>query len=436
MKKFYIENYGCQMNKADSTSVVNSLTESGVLQTEDYKESDYIIINTCSVREHAENRVFSRVMLFASFKKRENKKLKIIVMGCMAKTSKVKLYSLGADKVFDVYNENKISSFILGEDVKETPFGEYYEFNKAYVDEDYKYRAFLPISHGCDNWCTYCIVPYTRGAMVSRKSGEIIEELKKLIYSGAREIMLLGQNVNSYGIDTKDKTFSDLLYDIDKTIGSDKVWIRFMTSHPKDFDKTVSDAIFELKSLVKSLHLPFQSGSNRILEIMNRKYTREEYLTKVSYLRSRDRFFNLSTDVLVGFADESEEDFSDTLSLLKEVVFEEAYLYKYSQRANSVAHKKNIKYNEELGQERLSKIIEYQRSISQERLKHFVGSSTQVMIGHIAKDKKNYSSRSYEGRIILIASQNEKLNEGHIYNVKISSVKNHTLFGEIIKQIE
>lgn len=432
MKNFYLENYGCQMNKADSNSLINSLMQEGFIQTDNYENADNIIINTCSVRAHAEERVFSRVKLFNANRKKNKKSMKLIVMGCMAQTSKDILQSLGADKIFDVYNEMNILDYMKDEEVFIKKFNHNYVFNKSYVDEDKPHKAFLPISHGCNNWCSFCIVPHTRGKMVSRKSSEILEEVKRLIDAGAKEITLLGQNVNSYGLDIKDEiSFADLLYSIDKIAGNNKVWIRFLTSHPKDFDKDLADAVWNLKSLGKHIHLPFQSGSDRILKLMNRKYNKEEYRRKISYLREYAEDFPISTDIIVGYADESEEEYKETLDLLEEIGFEDAYLYKYSEREGSIAYKKKIKYDENIGAVRLTKLVNFQRELAQKLLNKQVGKIAEVMIDDMAKDNMHYQCRSKENRLILIKKDKE-LNMGDIYTVEISDIKNHTLIGRII----
>ena len=436
MKNFYLENYGCQMNKADSNSLINSLMQEGFIQTEDYQNADNIIINTCSVRAHAEERVFSRVKLFNAERKKNKKNTKLIIMGCMAQTSKNILENLGVDKIFDVYNEMNILDYMKDEEVFIKKFNDNYIFSKSYVDKDKPHKAFLPISHGCNNWCSYCIVPHTRGKMVSRKSDEIIEEVKRLIESGAKEITLLGQNVNSYGLDIENEvSFTDLLYlidkTIDKTVGESKVWIRFLTSHPKDFDKDLANAIWNLKNIGKHIHLPFQSGSNRILKLMNRKYDKEEYIKKISYLREYADDFPISTDIIVGYADETNEEYKETLYLLKEIGFEDAYLYKYSEREGSIAYKKKVKYDEKVGSERLRELVDFQRVLAQKLLNKQVGKRAEIMIDDIAKDNIHYQCRSKENRLILVKKEKE-LNMGDIYNSEITEIKNHTLIGEII----
>lgn len=436
MKNFYLENYGCQMNKADSNSLINSLMQEGFIQTEDYQNADNIIINTCSVRAHAEERVFSRVKLFNAERKKNKKNTKLIIMGCMAQTSKNILENLGVDKIFDVYNEMNILDYMKDEEVFIKKFNDNYIFSKSYVDKDKPHKAFLPISHGCNNWCSYCIVPHTRGKMVSRKSDEIIEEVKRLIESGAKEITLLGQNVNSYGLDIENEvSFTDLLYlidkTIDKTVGESKVWIRFLTSHPKDFDKDLANAIWNLKNIGKHIHLPFQSGSNRILKLMNRKYDKEEYIKKISYLREYADDFPISTDIIVGYADETNEEYKETLDLLKEIGFEDAYLYKYSEREGSIAYKKKVKYDEKVGSERLRELVDFQRVLAQKLLNKQVGKRAEIMIDDIAKDNIHYQCRSKENRLILVKKEKE-LNMGDIYNCEITEIKNHTLIGEII----
>lgn len=436
MKNFYLENYGCQMNKADSNSLINSLMQEGFIQTKDYQNADNIIINTCSVRAHAEERVFSRVKLFNAERKKNKKNTKLIIMGCMAQTSKNILENLGVDKIFDVYNEMNILDYMKDEEVFIKKFNDNYIFSKSYVDKDKPHKAFLPISHGCNNWCSYCIVPHTRGKMVSRKSSEIIEEVKRLIESGAKEITLLGQNVNSYGLDIENEiSFTDLLYlidkTIDKTVGESKVWIRFLTSHPKDFDKDLADAIWNLKNVGKHIHLPFQSGANRILKLMNRKYDKEEYIKKISYLREYADDFPISTDIIVGYADETNEEYKETLDLLKEIGFEDAYLYKYSEREGSIAYKKKVKYDEKVGSERLRVLVDFQRVLAQKLLNKQVGKRAEIMIDDIAKDNIHYQCRSKENRLILVKKEKE-LNMGDIYDCEITEIKNHTLIGEII----
>lgn len=423
------------MNKADSNSLINSLMQEGFIQTENYENADSIIINTCSVRAHAEERVFSRVKLFNANRKKNNKDSKIIVMGCMAQTSKEHLEKLGTDKIFDVYNEVNVIDYMKDEEVFVRKFNNDYIFQKSYIDGDKNHKAFIPISNGCSNWCTYCIVPHTRGKLVSRKSSEIIEEVKRLINEGAREITLLGQNVNSYGLDVKDEVnFTELLYMVDKAVdenNKNNVWIRFLTSHPKDFDKYTAEAILNLNSLCKHIHLPFQSGSNRILNLMNRKYTKEEYIEKISYLRDTVNDFPISTDVIVGYADETDEEYEETLSLLKEIGFEEAYLYKYSEREGSIAYKKKIQYDKNIGSERLTNMVNFQRELAQQLLTKQVGKKTEVMIDDIAKDGMHYLCRSKENRIILVKKENE-LNMGDIYNTEVTEIKSHTLIGKFI----
>ena len=253
-----------------------------------------------------------------------------------------------------------------------------------------------------------------------------------MIEDGAKEITLLGQNVNSYGLDIENEiSFTDLLYLIDKTVLDNKVWIRFLTSHPKDFDKDLADAIWNLKSVGKHIHLPFQSGSNRILKLMNRKYDKEEYIKKISYLREYAEDFPISTDIIVGYADETEEEYNETLDLLKEIGFEDAYLYKYSEREGSIAFKKKVKYEEKIGSERLTKLVNFQRILAQELLDKQVGKKAEIMIDDIAKDNMHYQCRSKENRLILVKKE-KKLNMGDIYNCEITEIKNHTLIGKII----
>lgn len=430
--KFYIETYGCQMNRSDSTSIANTFLENNFEKVETSEEANVIIINTCSVREHAENKIFTKVATLAAERKRSKFDYKIVVTGCMARSASERLFSLGVDYVFDVYEQNEIYTYFLNNTEKEhhdSHFGYNYEFKSCYVDETFSYKAYLPITHGCNNYCTYCIVPYTRGPIVSRASADIIAELKKLIDSGAKEITLLGQNVNSYGLDINDIGFVDLLYQIDK-YASGKCWIRFLTSHPKDFTQSLATAILSLDSICSSLHLPLQSGSNRMLKLMNRKYTKEEYLEKVSYLRSGDEMFALSTDMIVGFADETDNEFEETLEMLKYIKYEDAFLYKYSERKGTTAHKKSIAYDKEKGQERLSIMIDIQRAIARETLQKSVSREMFVMVKSIAKDKKHYQCDSYESRIVLLDINNNTYKPGDIVKVATYDIINHNFIAK------
>ena len=431
-KKFYIETYGCQMNRSDSTSIMHSLIANNFKKVDSIENADIIIINTCSIRDHAENRALTRISTLASIRKKTNSKFKIAVTGCMARSAYEKLRLRGADYIFDVYEQSKMHYYLSDENYKhsENNFGYDYEFKTCYLDEHYKHKAYLPITHGCDNWCTYCIVPHTRGPMASRNSMEIIKEFKKLVDEGAKEITLLGQNVNSYGIDNNDINFVKLLYQLDK-YAENKSWIRFMTSHPKDFSKELAMAVLDLKSVCSHLHLPLQSANDRILEIMNRKYTKQEYIEKVNYLRKNDDTFALSTDIIVGFADETDTEFEETLKMLEHINYEEAYLYRYSERKGTIAEKKSIIYDEDKAKERLNILIDMQRNISKKRLAQSVNKNMLIMIESIAKDKKHYLSRSYENRTVLLdINDKKKYRNGDIIMAKTYDIVNYSLLAK------
>ena len=384
MKNFYLENYGCQMNKADSNSLINSLMQEGFIQTENYENADNIIINTCSVRAHAEERVFSRVKLFNAHRKKNKREMKLIIMGCMAQTSRDTLKNLGADKIFDVYNEINILDYMKDEEAFIKKFNDNYIFNKSYVDKDKPHKAFLPISHGCNNWCSYCIVPHTRGKMVSRKSSEIIEEIKRLIEDGAKEITLLGQNVNSYGLDIENEiSFTDLLYlidkTIDKTVGNNKVWIRFLTSHPKDFDKDLASAICNLKSVGKHIHLPFQSGSNRILKLMNRKYDKNYFIDKIKKIKAIRKDVSITTDVIVGFPSETEELFLESLDTIKEIGFSKVHVFPFSPRKNTKAFEMPNLVDDITKKQRVKKLIDLSNNLEKDYMNRFIQNIVTVL---------------------------------------------------------
>lgn len=422
------------MNKADSTSIHKMLTEKGLGECSSVEEASVIIINTCAVREHAENRVYSRLKYFRHIKEHHKPELKVVLTGCLARFSRERLENeFEVDLIADVYSQEELVEKIAANDYNSPAVSKTYHFKTPYADEKYPFKAFVSITHGCDNWCTYCIVPAVRGPMLSRPSSDILKSVKTLIEDGVKEITLLGQNVNSYGEDLEDEyDFTSLLDKINTVIekANKRVWVRFMTSHPKDFSPRLAKAIVELPSLCEHLHLPMQSGSTAILEAMGRKYSREDYLQKVDYIRELRKDFALSTDVLVGFPGESEKDFEDTLSLVEEIGFEDAFLYRYSERKGSIASKKNLSYNDKEGLRRLSILIERQRKRGMECLKKALNTEMDALVESVAKDGENLLARSRENRMILIDKQLSSI--GEFVKVKPSSLKGTTYFADSI----
>lgn len=401
--RYFIETYGCQMNKADSTAIRSLLIERGMRETDEKESTDVVIINTCVVREHAEERIYGRLGHYRHIKERINPSLKVVITGCISRFSRERLIGeFEVDIVADVYRQADLADRIargMWEDHALDENGAY-RFKPSVPDPSSPFKAFVSITHGCDNWCSYCVVPKVRGPMVSRASREIIAEVERLGESGVKEITLLGQNVNSYGQDIDDISFVKLLAALNGIMGSG--WIRFLTSHPKDFSRELADAVIDLPSVCEHVHLPVQSGNDRILSLMRRQYTRAEYREKIGWLRGRMPDIALSTDIITGFADETDAEFEDTLSLIREVRFEDAYLYHYSERAGSLAANEHITYDEAKGKARLARLIDIQRSTALETLTRSIGKQMTVLVDGIARDKDSHIGRSRENRMVVV----------------------------------
>ena len=346
-KKLYIETYGCQMNVADTEVVASIMEMDGYTITDDLEAADAVFVNTCAIRENAEQRVISRLEYFNSIKRKRNNKLIIGVLGCMAERVKEVLIEehhadlvIGPDAYMDL--PNLVSAAEQGEKAMNV------ELSKTETYKDviplkmagHSISGFISIMRGCNNFCTYCIVPYTRGRERSRDTESILNELEDMKKKGFKEVTLLGQNVNSY-LYTKDNVsidFSDLLEMVAKH--APEMRIRFMTSHPKDMTDKTLHVIANNDNICNFIHLPIQSGSSRMLKMMNRKYDREWYLGRIEAIRRIIPGCGLSTDIMCGFHDETEEDHKETLSLMKEVVFDSAFMFKYSERPGTFASNK------------------------------------------------------------------------------------------------
>lgn len=434
-KSFYIETYGCQMNRADSASMEALFKAKNATHAACVEDADIIIVNTCVVRKHAENRIYGRLGYFRHLKATKTPHLIVAVTGCLARYGKDALVKEhDVDIVADVYSQEELVDAVLdaltGDRVIIKQEG--YRFKSSQPDPAYPFKAFVSITHGCDNWCAYCIVPAVRGGMVSRESGNIIEEVRRLVGEGVKEVTLLGQNVNSYGEERKDISFVDLLYELAPHMGN--AWLRFLTSHPKDVSPRLARAFADIPALCEQLHLPVQSGSTRVLTRMRRKYTREDYLEKVAAFKSCGKDIAFSTDVLVGFADETDKEFEETLSLLDAVRFEEAYMYRYSERAGTLASKEGIAYDEEKGKERLSILIERQRAIEHEIKRALIGKTMEALIEQPAKDRTHLLARSREGRMILLP--HDAGSPGDFVTVCADTLRGSTLIAHVLSPEE
>ena len=392
-KKFYIETYGCQMNVADSEVVAAILTDKGYIHTKEKEEADIILVNTCSVRENAEQRVRGRVQGFSEIRKR-NPRLLVGILGCMAER-------LG-EKLFE---EEKNVNLIVGPDaymdlpllIEKADRGEkainielsttetYKDICPSRIDET-SISGFVSIMRGCNNFCTYCIVPYTRGRERSRSPHSIVSEVMDLQRRGYKEVTLLGQNVNSYCYkdDQTEIKFPALLEMVAQTVP--QMRIRFATSHPKDMSDETLETIARWSNICKAIHLPVQSGSNSVLKDMNRKYTREWYLDRISAIRRIIPDCGISTDVFVGFHNETEEDFRETLELMEEVGFDLAYMFKYSERPGTKASRSlpdNV--DETTKSRRLQQLIDLQTGWSLQSNRRDIGKTFEVLVEGVSK---------------------------------------------------
>lgn len=438
-KNFYIETYGCQMNFSDSEIIASVMNEAGYLQTNELKEADVVLVNTCSVREHAEQRVRKRLKEISSLKK-NNPSLLIGLMGCMAERLKDQLLTeeksvdiiVGPDAYRDLPNlvslagsGQKAINVILSLD--ET----YSDISPVRLD-DSGVTAFISIMRGCENFCTYCVVPYTRGKERSRNPDTILSEATELFEKGYREITLLGQNVNSYKWN-ETGTSIDFPALIEMTAKINPLLrIRFATSHPKDLSDELLKIIAKYPNICRSVHLPVQSGSTRTLKLMNRKYTREWYMNRIDAIRKYIPDCTISTDIICGFSNETDKDFGETLSLMEWAKFDNAFMFKYSVRPNTAASKK-YKDNvpEETKIKRLKEVIDLQHRLSLESNKKEIGKIYEVLIeGESKKSEDFLSGRNRQNKVVVFPSRN--FNPGDYVLVRILKCTTATLIGEVV----
>ena len=435
--KAYVHSFGCQLNVSDGEKIKGILKETGCSFTDKPEDAGIIIFNTCAVRESAEERVFG---IIGSMKKlkAENPDLIIGVSGCMtAQEKNLERIKKSYPQVDIVLGTSAISSLprLIYEHLEsnklEYDISEYADFscNAEQVRES-SFKASVPIMFGCNNFCTYCIVPYVRGRERSRASADIISEVTQLVNQGYKEIMLLGQNVNSYGKDLEnDLTFPELLRKINEIDGD--FIIRFMSSHPKDAKRELLDTILECEKVAKHLHLPVQSGSNSILKAMNRNYTVEKYLETVDYLRSCDSGFSLTTDIIVGFPNETDEEFQDTVKLIKQVEYDNIYSFIYSKRSGTKASMIEDRTPEEVKSHRLRELLEVQREISDRHYRRFIGKTMRVLADGKSKKREGFLTGKSNEFIIAEFKGDESL-IGQFVNIKVTDSMNWAVTGEII----
>ena len=436
MKKLKIETYGCQMNVADSEVVAAIMQADGYELTEDEKIADSIIVNTCSVRDNAEQRVFSRLQYFNSLRK-HNKALNVGVIGCMAERMQEELiekhkvdFVAGPDSYMDL--PNLVGAVEQGEkaiNIQLSKTETYRDVMPARIGKSI--LGFVSIMRGCNNFCSYCIVPYTRGRERSRDVDSIIREVRNLYENGYKEVTLLGQNVNSYLFKTETESinFAQLLERV--ALAVPDMRIRFTSPHPKDMSDETLEIIAKYHNICKFIHLPVQSGSNSILEKMKRKYTREDYMKRIEAIRRIIPDVAIGTDVFCGFSGETEQDFEDTLSLMEWVGYDMAFMFKYSERPGTFAAKHlPDDIPEEVKIERLNRIIALQNEMSLRSNQRDIGKTFEVLVeGYSKRSRDDFYGRTSQNKVLIFPKENAKI--GQYISVTVKSATSASLIGAI-----
>lgn len=438
-KKYCVVTYGCQMNLHESEKISGILSGMGMSAVNELENADVVVFNTCCIRDTAERRALGNIGKMKELKKK-NKNLLIVVTGCMtqqngfAENMKERYQYvdviLGTHNISDLENQIRIRLEKKKRVAAVLDTDGYIDDETTPVTRTSFPNAWVNINYGCNNFCTYCIVPYVRGRERSRDMKSIISECEKLINDGYKEITLLGQNVNSYGNDVPDENvnFANLLREVAKIDG--KFRIRFMTSHPKDLTKDVVKAIRDNDKICNNIHLPIQAGSNSVLKNMNRRYTREHYLGLIDMIRRYLPDCGITTDIMVGFPYETEEDFLDTMDIVEKVRFSTAFTFIYSVRKGTkAAEMPQIPY--EIKQNRIKRLIARQNEITEEISKDYVGNVYEILVEGMQEKKTGYVvGRTESGR--LVSAKGDESMIGEFKNVKITAVKNAQLLGEIL----
>lgn len=441
-KHYLIRTYGCQMNEHDTETIAGILEKMGYEATEDYQEADVILFNTCAIRENAEDKVFGELGHMKVLK-RNNPNVILGVCGCMSQEESVvnRILSKHAhvDLIFGTHNIHRLPVLLRDAMFQKEMVIEVWSKEGDIIENMPKVRegnikAWVNIMYGCDKFCTYCIVPYTRGKERSRRPEDVIFEVRDLARQGFKEIMLLGQNVNAYGKDFEDMTygFGDLLDEIRKI---DIPRIRFTTSHPRDFDDHLIEVLAKGGNLVEQIHLPFQSGSTEVLKKMARKYTREHYLELVRKIKAAIPHASLSTDIIVGFPGETEEQFEETLSLVSEVGFDSAFTFMYSPRVGTPAAAMEDSVPEDVKKSRLHRLMEVQHKSSLEKNVPLLGQVVELLVeGESKNNPEVLSGRTRTGKLVHFRADKSLI--GTLVDVTITDAKTFTLYGEIVAKVE
>ncbi len=436
-KTYHVFTYGCQGNEADSEVISGILEQMGYKRGDDPYTCDVVLLNTCAIRENAENRIWG-VLGNLKGAKRENPDMLIGICGCMPQEENatkrlLETYSF-VDLIFGTHNINSLpkliyQAYLSKAKVVEVISGEGSILEHAPKIRESHHKAWVNIMYGCDEFCTYCIVPYTRGKERSRSKDEIIAEVKELVLNGYKEVTLLGQNVNAYGKDLgSDYTFGDLLYDLDKT-GIER--IRYTTSHPRDLDMKTIMAMAECKSVMPQLHLPVQSGDNEILKKMNRKYTYEEYMQKIEALKKAVPGISITTDIIVGFPNETEEQFQNTLKLVRNVGYEGAFTFIYSKREGTPAAKMEDSISDEEKRDRLHRLNELVNAGYLKGNQRFLNKEVLVLVDGESKNGEGMMCGYSEHLKLTHFKSNDLSLIGKIVKVRVTEAKTWFLIGEL-----
>jgi tRNA-2-methylthio-N6-dimethylallyladenosine synthase len=423
---YWMETYGCQMNTAESNALEAALQLAGMKPAKTAEEADCAILNTCSVRKTAENRIWGRIGYFQHLKQSQD--LTLVITGCMAERLGEDFLkdAPAVDHVMGTNDKQRIAALLSGgSDERESA----YTFTESYHKEG-EVKSYVPIMNGCNNFCAYCIVPYVRGREVSRDPQSIYDEIARLEDKGVKEITLLGQNVNSYSA-VSDGTvvhFPELLSEISNRVSSIE-WIRFESPHPKDFSRNLIEVIAREPVIANHLHIPVQSGSSRILQAMNRRYSRERYLQLIGDLREAVPGITFTTDVMVGFPGESEADFHDTLSLMEEVGFLEAFMYYFNPREGTKAVEMPDQIPSEEKMARLQQLIDLQRSITRSRKEARCRGRQRVLVEQISKkDSTQYLGRTEHDEMVVF-SPSKDISVGDFVTIELQTLVGNTMTG-------
>ena len=441
-KSYHIVTYGCQMNVHESEKLAGILRQCGYdHESSSPEEADIVVFNTCCIRENAENHAMGNIGALKKWK-RANPSMLIAVGGCMTQqdgaAQRLRKKFPFVDIVFGTHNLERFAELLARKNGQKKAVVDIWEHEGEIIEEDVSYRTSYPnawvnIMYGCNNFCSYCIVPYVRGRERSRDPEAIVQEVRSLLQNGYREITLLGQNVNSYASNNNGAVrFPQLLRKICEERG--KFRLRFMTSNPKDFGDELIEAIAELPQVCKLIHLPVQAGSDRILRLMNRRYTVREYLDRLERLRKRVPGCEVSTDIMVGFPTETEEDFRQTLALVRDADFSAAFTFVYSRRSGTKAASLDGQISEEVQKERIMRLVEVVNAQTREKSKKYLGKTTEILCEDHDAKRGLYLGRDEYGRMGYFHSETDRI--GEFVTMKVTDASGISLYGELASEKE